>query len=298
MNKKLHILVLDDNPGDAQLLIHMLKVTDEFQCTFTCCQTLKEAVDVLMQYQIDLALVDLGLPDSDGLDTVRNLLREAPGLPQIVTTGLDNVQLATEAVRKGAQDYLVKGQITTAMLVRAIQYAIERHQLILELRAQSLRDELTGLYNRRGFMTVAEEHLKFALRTLQGFFVVFIDLDKLKSINDRYGHDVGDEALVNAAITLRQAFRESDIIARFGGDEFAVLARDTTANDTNVIEQRIRQALQFVNDGRPVEKQIDLSVGFAFFVPESPASLTDLLAEADKAMYKKKMERRSQNMRS
>ena len=159
-----------------------------------------------------------------------------------------------------------------------------------ELRSLSLTDELTGLYNRRGFMTLAGQQLKIANRTSRGMLLIFADLDDLKGINDSLGHPEGDLALIKTANILRKTFRDSDIIARLGGDEFAVLAIETHADDINTLSTRLRKGIAAANNQANRRFELSLSVGIARYDPDHPCALEELLQQADTLMYDQKMQ--------
>jgi phosphate/phosphite/phosphonate ABC transporter binding protein len=163
-----------------------------------------------------------------------------------------------------------------------------RRELEEKFRTISIVDELTELYNRRGFITLVEQQLKVAARTGTGALFFFSDLDDMKSINDTYGHQEGDQALMDVALIFRMTFRESDIIGRMGGDEFAVLAVDAEELNPEPILARLRRNLEVhcAREGRPY--RLSLSVGVAYYDPEVPLLLDDLMARADKLMYDEK----------
>ena len=152
----------------------------------------------------------------------------------------------------------------------------------------SLRDELTGLYNRRGFLTLGEQQLKTAYRLENRVLLLFADLDGMKWINDKFGHDEGDRALIKTAEILKKVFRESDIIARIGGDEFVVLAMETHDTNEDIITTRLNEKLDAYNVEEPRRYMMSLSIGFANYNPENPCSIEELLTQADKSMYKQK----------
>jgi diguanylate cyclase (GGDEF)-like protein/PAS domain S-box-containing protein len=162
-----------------------------------------------------------------------------------------------------------------------------------QLKMLSLRDELTGLYNRRGFLEVAAQAHSVALRDARPATLVFVDLNGMKRINDELGHDTGDAALVDTADVLQQALHESDVVARLGGDEFAVFALDFTPLDLESLRQRLRQ----LADERTTESKrpfrLSMSVGGAYLPVGSTTSLSDLLEQADAAMYAQKNARRA-----
>ncbi len=156
-----------------------------------------------------------------------------------------------------------------------------------ELRKLSLTDELTGLYNRRGFLTLAIQQLKMASRFHGKVCLLYIDLDKLKMINDKFGHKEGDTALIETANVLRQTFRESDILARIGGDEFAVLAIGTTESCDDMVN-RLNNALKVINASSSRKYTLSLSIGTAYCSPQNSLSIEELMIQADQDMYKKK----------
>lgn len=171
---------------------------------------------------------------------------------------------------------------------RATQYLQDRQRVLEELRALSLSDELTGLYNRRGFFILAEQQIKIAARTRRSMLLVSADLDGLKGINDRFGHQEGDRALVDAAQILRQSFRESDIHSRIGGDEFVVLVTEKPEINPDVLFRRLKENLEVFNRRVKRPYPFYISMGVAIFDPQNPVSLNELLVQADKSMYRNK----------
>jgi len=155
-----------------------------------------------------------------------------------------------------------------------------------EAQARSLRDDLTGLYNRRGFYTLAEHQFKLSKRSHRGMVLFFADLDDLKAINDSHGHLEGDQALMDTANILCRTFRESDIIARLGGDEFVVLI--TEPSDVKIILRRLRQTLERHNTRGGRAYQIALSIGMAHYNPLFPSTIEELVRQADSSMYEHK----------
>ncbi|MCX8022463.1 MAG: diguanylate cyclase [Syntrophorhabdaceae bacterium] len=164
----------------------------------------------------------------------------------------------------------------------------EKKRLEEALKAMSITDELTGLYNRRGFITLSERQLKIAERARNKMLLFFIDLDGMKWINDTLGHKAGDEALIATAQILRETFRESDIVARVGGDEFVVLAVDTRMTSADKLYRRIKEKVKKYNSERNGPYNLSLSVGYSHFGPDKPKRLDELMEEADRMMYEEK----------
>jgi len=172
----------------------------------------------------------------------------------------------------------------------AVWSAVKQTLLDRELRYLALTDDLTCLYNRRGFFAAATQQLKVAHRNARGLLLFYCDVDNLKKINDSYGHREGDLALIRAADALEQAFRDSDVLARLGGDEFVALALEVTPKDQGAILRRLRTSLRKAS-AEESRYQLSLSVGVARFDPKSRVSLGDLMAKADRAMYEDKAEK-------
>ena len=160
-----------------------------------------------------------------------------------------------------------------------------------ELRALALLDELTGLYNRRGFFTLVEQELKIANRLKKEMLLLYLDVDDLKLINDTFGHHAGDIALIDISYILKETFRESDIIARIGGDEFTVLAIQTDDTNTEILHTRLQDNIKSYNANGKKRFRISLSMGIVSYHPESPRQIPDLLREADTLMYAQKQKK-------
>lgn len=149
-------------------------------------------------------------------------------------------------------------------------------------------DALTGLSNRRGFVLLSTQILRFGERFAKPASLVFIDLDGMKPINDQFGHDIGDRALIDTARILSRSLRESDIVARLAGDEFCVLFSGTAASDAEAALGRLQTAVELHNRSRDDGPELHLSVGLADWDPTSGESLDDLMKRADRAMYRHK----------
>lgn len=157
-----------------------------------------------------------------------------------------------------------------------------------KLRALSITDELTGLYNRRGFLVLAEQQLRLADRNRTGIFMLYADMDKLKMINDNFGHEEGDRAIMEVAKILRAMYRKSDVIARIGGDEFVVIPVGTSEDNKDIIAYRLQENLEKRNKEKKGAYNLSLSVGITYYDPENPCTIDELLSHGDKMMYEQK----------
>jgi diguanylate cyclase (GGDEF)-like protein len=162
-----------------------------------------------------------------------------------------------------------------------------------ELRTLSLTDDLTGLYNRRGFFTLAEQQLKMAKRLKRGVLLLYADIDNLKTINDTYGHREGASAIINTANILKATYRESDIIARIGGDEFVAFPVGALEDNAEAITSRLKNNIDTHNRESDRRYRLSVSIGIKECVPQSPYTLEDMINEADELMYKQKKSRKT-----
>jgi len=288
----IRVLLVEDNPGDARLILEALSEVPHSHIHMDHVDCLKAAQEALARAEHDLVLLDLTLPDSHGLETVEKIEDAALDVPIVILTGLDDSNLGIQAVRSGAQDYLIKGQVTGHLLVRAIRYAIERHRMQAALSILSLVDELTGLYNRRGFMTLAKHQAQLSQRKQSPLYLIFADLDGMKTINDTYGHKEGDQALIQTAHLLKETFRGSDIIARMGGDEFAIVAIEPAPSSTEMIAQRFQDNIAVYNAKRSKPYELSISIGAVECPLDKTYSIEEMLACADELMYRQKAERK------
>jgi len=204
--------------------------------------------------------------------------------------GILNVSIASKFNDFKEEKELIKEVADDiSFALQRLELEKERKKLEEQLYTAAITDELTGLYNRRGFFTLGEQQYKLAVRTRGKLSLLYLDLDNLKIINDRYGHKVGDTALMDTAKILKKTFRKSDIIGRIGGDEFAVLLIDHQGGDFEaIVTQNIDKRLAMYNQRGHRKYHLSLSMGMAYFDPEKPCSIGTLLTKADAAMYEAK----------
>lgn len=290
--ERIRVLLVEDNPGDARLIKEMLSGPAYFGMTYQLAhvETLNAAIDTCSDNRFDILLLDLNLPDSTGLGTLESLNGWFPRIPIIVLTGLMDIELTMQSVQHGAQDYITKEECTSQLLTRVIYYAIERKRIEAKLKYLATHDFLTGLPNRSLFYDRLSLATKRTIRRNTGGLtwkaaVILMDLDNFKEINDTLGHESGDKVLHELAPRLRASLRQSDTVARFGGDEFAfVLEGILDQADAMFVAQKILKSLN-----KPVipdagRKPLSASLGISFF-PNDAEDIELLIRYADEAMY-------------
>jgi len=239
----------------------------------------------ILAAEMDVALVGLSQPGPDGdrLAAFRAVQERAPELPVIVLHPPDEEAAGLQAVSEGAADHLSTGSLDPELVGRAIQYAIERQQLLGDLRRLALVDDATGIANRRGFVAMSKGLVSLAERSGLIATVLYLDVDGLGEINEAFGQGEGDRALRMVAKLLRDTFRASDVIARLGDDEFGVLLLHDGSGGSPAA-RRLEQALATVNTpGRRYE--LSLSLGEAHSSAGRPASVEELVEQAAAALH-------------
>jgi diguanylate cyclase (GGDEF)-like protein len=284
-------ILLVGEAKDACQIRGLLGTDDSGQFHIGHVPDLELAADRLSSDPADVLVVDLGSKQRQGRTYVQAARAAAPDTPMVILAESEDELLAIEALRQGVQDFLDKEHLDRSVLVRALRYSIERHRLQKNLQNLSLIDDLTGLYNRRGFLALAEQHLRMIQRK-GAALLIYLDLDDLKLINDTCGHLEGNRALVVTANVLRACFRQSDILARLGGDEFCVLMTDAGQDSAQQVRKRIQQRADFINALSSWNFRLSLSVGIAEVPVAHQPSLDQLLRIADAHMYEEKRSKR------
>lgn len=293
MQHNYRLLLITGNKGCVDQVSGLISeddiyASDMVKFELLCAETMQDALEHLAGGNVDIILLDIENPETGGLQRVTALLEEYDEVPLVVLTGSKDTDFGVRALEKGAQDYLVKAILQPDALRRSVRYAIERHRLVSELKRRALIDDLTGLYNRRGFFYLGEHALSLAERNNTKQFILFADVDDLKVVNDTRGHEAGDRYLIQAAEYLRHVFRGSDILARIGGDEFAVIAQAVSKESILSVRRRFDNGLLEWNRKLDYKDQLSMSVGIVFADKPSPAALDAYLAEADHLMYREK----------
>ena len=289
------ILVIDEKQEDALFYQHLLEKSPLLPShpKIVHAKTLKSALAQLQSQTYHLILTNLFLSDSQGIETFNQLHAKASNIPIVILADKLDENLGLMAIARGAQDYLSKQELDIHFFARIVRFALERHQIQEALKELTFTDELTGIYNRRGFMTLAEQQIELSKRLKKGFFLFLVDLDHLKKINDKYGHREGDKALIQTAECLKKSFRTSDVIGRIGGDEFAILALSSSPESKDLIVVALAKALAEYNASKDHDFHLSLSWGISYFDPTQESPLEILLEIADQELYEKKRQTHS-----
>jgi diguanylate cyclase (GGDEF)-like protein len=283
-DEKRSVIIIDDDVS----LLKMIKeglLSEGYRCeTVTNADAALERIN---KTSFDMMITDIVLNGTDGFELTERVKKVRPDMLVIIMTGYTEDFSYDRAIETGASDF-IKKPFTLEELIIRIQLVTLKEKLI----KMSVTDELTGLYNRRGFFAMAEQQLKLSNRQKEEIYILYADLDNLKGINDTLGHQEGDKMLIETAMILRDTFRESDIISRIGGDEFVVIPIGTTEGGARISSSRFYENLAANNAKRKQNYTLSISIGLACYDPENPCSVDELLSQADKSMYEQKRKKK------
>lgn len=287
-SRPVNILLVEDNPADRRLVAERLNNSQkDFQ--LVCAERISEALHLLTQHDISIILLDLQLPDCRDLESLTKIHAAATGIPIVVLSEIEDESLALRALQLGAQDFLVKWHTNEHLLVRAVQYALERKQVEEHLYHLAHHDTLTGLPNRKFFYDQFKKSIAMARRNNTLLAVMFMDLGGFKQVNDTLGHHCGDMLLQMVARRLAGCVRETDCLARMGGDEFIIAFNVNRPEDAKAAANKVLEifAEPFVADGHMLYAKA--SVGISIY-PSDGEGMETLIRNADMAMYRAKSE--------
>ncbi|HAX74516.1 MAG TPA: diguanylate cyclase response regulator [Cyanobacteria bacterium UBA11372] len=310
------ILIVDDNPDNLRLLAKILESQ-----SYSVRKSLngRMAIQAIHRHPPDLILLDINMPEMNGYEVCQQLkaCETTAEIPIIFISAIDRMEDKVHAFELGGVDYITKPFQEQEILMRVKnqlliqqqhQQLSEQHQCLeqeiqkrlraeAEVKQLSLTDELTGIYNRSGFFLLAEQQLKMARRTQTTCYLLFVDLDGLKKINDTLGHEMGDRAIVYTAEILKQTFPDSDIVARIGGDEFAIFIPASIDNTDN-FETRLQANIDCFNVKHDNSYQLSMSLGVKQCHWHENFSLEQLVTQADNLMYERKRSKCSATLKA
>jgi len=287
MNEDIKILIVDDSPVNVELAS---KLVQKAGYNTTAAFNGKKALELINENPFDLILLDIMMPDIDGFEVckrIKKLPNPLNKIPIIFLTAMTDSENIVKGLELGAVDYVTKPIISSVLIARVkthLELSFQRKQL----EQQIVIDELTQLLNRRGFIKTLQDHLKFHKRNKLSAALLFVGLDQFKKVNDSLGHDAGDKLLKKVALDMRDCVRETDIVARFGGDEFVIgLLNINSPEDAANISNKIINEVSKAYTINQMDVFIGTSIGITFF-PDDSELLTNLLKNGDNAMYQAK----------
>ncbi|OGW36912.1 MAG: hypothetical protein A2Y97_05275 [Nitrospirae bacterium RBG_13_39_12] len=284
MDERNSVIIVDDDKRLLEIFKTALSL-EGYECE--TASSAESALELIKNTSFDIMLTDIRMPGIEGFELTSKAKNIRPDLSVIIMTAYAEEFSYDNALEAGASDF-IKKPFTLNELIARIQHV----KLQEKVRTMAVTDELTSLYNRRGFFNLVEKLLQLCKREKKGIFMLYIDLDGLKKINDTFGHKEGDMALIDIANILRKIYRESDIIARIGGDEFVVIPIGTTEDSARIATSRLQKSIEIHNAESTRSYKLSLSFGIAYFDPENPCSIDELLVKGDTLMYEQKRHKR------
>ncbi|GIX46436.1 MAG: diguanylate cyclase response regulator [Candidatus Tectimicrobiota bacterium] len=283
----IRVLIVDDEPTICRLLAEMLKQFEGYQVMTEADG--RRVLPLLQQEAFDVVLLDLIMPNPDGMTLLREVKKRHPELPVIVVTGYGSIETAVAAMQAGAADFMTKPVQASVLDIR-IKKALEH----VHAWRLAHTDGLTGLFNRRALQERLQQEVERANRYRRPLSLVMIDIDFFKHYNDTHGHLQGDTVLVEVALLLRQRSRAADFVARYGGEEFAIILPETACPNAVRFGERLRAAVarrRFPGEDCLPGGRLTISVGVASHRPLGTREA--LLQAADAALYQAKRQGRN-----
>ncbi len=284
---KASILVVDDSKANLSILGTML-LEDGYHVALASSGV--EALEFTRNDPPDLLLLDVIMPDMDGFEVCRQLksTRSTKDIPIIFLTALAETSYKLKAFEAEGVDYITKPFVQEEVLAR-VNVHVKLKKALEKLEDMSLKDELTGVYNRRFAYEILSKQIQTANRDNGRFVICFIDIDHLKRVNDSFGHSAGDELIITVATILQNSIRSSDYLFRMGGDEFLLLFPKTNLKESHDLVERFRNK---VNQQKIQNIPINFSFGLSEYSPGDLTSSSDLIKKADSEMYKDKLRKK------
>lgn len=307
--QRLKILVVDDDQFVLDMLKEILLAGQHL--VFTATNAAKALQQLTPDAGIDLIISDMDMPGMSGLDLIRAIRKSNKTIPIIILTGNQEIRVAIEAMKKGANDYILKDENIEHTIVISVENVMEMHRLRMEnlrlvddlarknheLERLALLDGLTGVANRRYFDRMIQQEWSRALREQTQISIIMIDVDYFKKYNDAYGHQQGDFCLQQVAIALSAGLkRPSDFVARYGGEEFVAVLPDTGLQVAESLSEAMREnvlKLALDHKSSKVCPHVTVSLGVACAIPGRESVHAELIKKADEALYAAKQDGRN-----
>jgi len=289
-----NLLVVDDTEINIDILLELL--SDSYEITVALDGP--SALEIVEEEEIDLILLDIMMPNMDGYEVCKVLKsnEKTKDIPVIFITAKIDESSIEKAYDVGGIDYVTKPFKPKELLAR-IKTQLTMQELIQNLEAthKELKllasiDPMTKLFNRRYFTTTAESMLDLAKRNEKELSILMIDIDKFKNINDTYGHPVGDNVIITLANKLLKHQRKSDVICRFGGEEFIILLPNTSLEGAKIVSEKIRADIEktVISLDKTTQLHFTISVGVSFIDVKNEPNIELAIKRVDKALYRAK----------
>lgn len=284
------ILIADDDHDFRRLLVRR---AERMGLTIEEAEDGKQAMGMIRDRRFDVLVLDLYMPGHTGLEVFHAARRLDPDVQAIVLTGNATIETAVDALRAGAYDYMLKPLESLAVFELSLSRAMEHRfllrenaRLFAEVERLAMTDPLTGLYNRHKLNESLELEVERGRRYDRPLSAIMIDLDDLKDINDRFGHPVGDDVLIEVANGIKSQIRRVDIATRYGGDEFLIILPEADISEASRVADRICQHISEISIGE--NEPVSASLGVVELPDESDPSPDRFLALVDEALYQAK----------
>lgn len=262
-----------------------LKNTSYMKINSVLMNSIDDLIERIDNHQdVDVALISEDVVNDISYNVIDREIVKVRNTPYLIIN--TSKKILMDAIHSNAQDIILLNNLDIDRAIWSIMHSLERNKMINRLYEDSIEDELTGLYNRRGFLRLAKDAIRFM--DVPDYHILFIDMDKMKLINDKHGHDMGDKALKEAAKILRSSFREGDIISRYGGDEFIIFVSSMNDEALEKIKKRINNNVSKFNDNNKSVYKLGLTIGHTKIDYLKKESLQQVINRADKMMYSNK----------
>ena len=288
------ILICDDDPADRKLVRTYLQQITKREIVLLEAGHTEEIQNALDKGRIDLVLMDNQMPGKSGMEWLTEIAKKQLA-PVVMLTGSGTEEIAAQAFQEGAVGYLPKSSLSPKKLSNIIDVALDKWTRLQQARADREKlerlatfDSLTGLYNRRAVLGRLDELINLANRYKEDFSLSMLDIDHFKKVNDHYGHLTGDEVLEEIAILIRRNIRETDIVGRYGGEEFIIILPKTNLASAWVVAERLRSIIEKTKMKDSAGNAFAITVSQGLVGWERDEDAASLISRADEALYKAK----------